>query len=218
MLNETFNIQRQSVRREPQANNNVGNGATNSNARTASANSRAQNTQRQTNDARGNDSGISSWNSSSTTTRTFHDNFSGFNNQNQQNTSDTILCNCHEQAKQLTVRKEGPNQGRQFYKCSKPQGTGCDFFLWAEEGAAPNTTQSRSNDQPSWNGGGNSSASSNTQARQRQAPAPRNHRDAGGGSSSGVPTCTCGQPARKLVETTLTKLLQYLMYILGLGD
>ena len=23
--------------------------------------------------------------------------------------------------------------GRQFYKCSKPMGSGCNFFLWAEE-------------------------------------------------------------------------------------
>ena len=34
----------------------------------------------------------------------------------------------------LTVRKDGANKGRQFYKCSKPQGAGCDFFLWADQG------------------------------------------------------------------------------------
>lgn len=70
-----------------------------------------------------------------------------------------IMCRCHENAIQLTVRKEGPNQGinytvqvdllknvsrfntrfkihisgRLFYKCAKPQGTGCDFFLWASD-------------------------------------------------------------------------------------
>ncbi|XP_053988911.1 DNA topoisomerase 3-alpha isoform X1 [Hylaeus volcanicus] len=44
-----------------------------------------------------------------------------------------IMCKCNENAIQLTVRKEGPNQGRLFYKCAKPQGTGCDFFLWASD-------------------------------------------------------------------------------------
>ena len=31
----------------------------------------------------------------------------------------TIICNCNENALLLTVRKEGINKGRQFYKCSK---------------------------------------------------------------------------------------------------
>lgn len=44
-----------------------------------------------------------------------------------------IVCKCAENAVLLTVRKEGPNTGRQFYKCPKPQGGGsCDFFLWAD--------------------------------------------------------------------------------------
>ncbi|XP_024937681.1 DNA topoisomerase 3-alpha isoform X2 [Cephus cinctus] len=43
---------------------------------------------------------------------------------------DVILCNCNQQAVRLTVRKAGVNQGRIFYKCSKPQGTGCNFFQW----------------------------------------------------------------------------------------
>eukprot|EP00929_Paragymnodinium_shiwhaense_P001924 TRINITY_DN10212_c0_g1_i1.p1 TRINITY_DN10212_c0_g1~~TRINITY_DN10212_c0_g1_i1.p1 ORF type:complete len:689 (-),score=128.77 TRINITY_DN10212_c0_g1_i1:335-2401(-) len=33
----------------------------------------------------------------------------------------------------LTVRKEGPNQGRLFFKCSKPSGEQCNFFQWADE-------------------------------------------------------------------------------------
>ena len=36
----------------------------------------------------------------------------------------------------LTVRKEGPNTGRQFYKCAKSQD-GCDFFLWADATNVP---------------------------------------------------------------------------------
>ncbi|XP_076633672.1 topoisomerase 3-alpha [Colletes latitarsis] len=46
-----------------------------------------------------------------------------------------IVCKCHENAIQLTVKKDGPNHGRLFYKCAKPQGTGCDFFLWASDSA-----------------------------------------------------------------------------------
>ena len=36
----------------------------------------------------------------------------------------------------LTVHKEGPNTGRQFYSCSKPRGEGCSFFQWADEGSS----------------------------------------------------------------------------------
>ena len=42
--------------------------------------------------------------------------------------SNSVVCNCGQEALLLTVRKEGPNQGRQFYKC---QGGSCSFFLWA---------------------------------------------------------------------------------------
>uniref|UniRef100_A0A671WB65 DNA topoisomerase n=1 Tax=Sparus aurata TaxID=8175 RepID=A0A671WB65_SPAAU len=55
--------------------------------------------------------------------------------------SDDIVCNCGQDALLLTVRKDGPNQGRQFYKC----GAGsCNFFLWADEPSqqgAPQTFQ-----------------------------------------------------------------------------
>ncbi|XP_036307738.1 DNA topoisomerase 3-alpha isoform X1 [Pipistrellus kuhlii] len=45
--------------------------------------------------------------------------------------NDSVVCNCGQEAVLLTVRKEGPNQGRQFYKC--PAGS-CSFFLWASGG------------------------------------------------------------------------------------
>lgn len=41
-----------------------------------------------------------------------------------------VVCNCGEEAVLLTVRKEGPNQGRQFYKCNSGN---CNFFLWADQ-------------------------------------------------------------------------------------
>ncbi|XP_061079167.1 DNA topoisomerase 3-alpha isoform X2 [Conger conger] len=53
------------------------------------------------------------------------------------------VCNCGQDAVLLTVRKEGPNQGRQFYKCSAGS---CQFFLWAdqpsEQPAPPRTSVS----------------------------------------------------------------------------
>ncbi|KAG1657400.1 DNA topoisomerase 3-alpha [Nymphon striatum] len=44
----------------------------------------------------------------------------------------TLVCGCGHDAILLTVRKAGKNQGRQFYKCSKSEGSGCDFFQWAD--------------------------------------------------------------------------------------
>ncbi|XP_013416438.1 DNA topoisomerase 3-alpha-like [Lingula anatina] len=52
------------------------------------------------------------------------------------------VCNCGSDAMLLTVRKEGPNTGRQFFKCPLPQGSGCDFFLWADQLSDPQLRQS----------------------------------------------------------------------------
>ena len=41
-----------------------------------------------------------------------------------------IVCQCNQEAIQLTVRKDGANKGRKFYKCKNQT---CDFFLWASE-------------------------------------------------------------------------------------
>ncbi|KAJ7305990.1 hypothetical protein JRQ81_010356 [Phrynocephalus forsythii] len=54
----------------------------------------------------------------------------GRNNNNEDNNA--VVCNCGQEAVLLTVRKEGPNHGRQFYKCSA--GT-CGFFLWDNQPA-----------------------------------------------------------------------------------
>ena len=55
------------------------------------------------------------------------------------------LCYCQIAAVLLTVKKEGPNQGRQFYTCSSK---GCDFFAW-KDGAGNNN-----NNNNSFNNGG----------------------------------------------------------------
>ncbi|KAM4697714.1 DNA topoisomerase 3-alpha [Rhinophrynus dorsalis] len=58
------------------------------------------------------------------------------------NENNDVVCNCGVSAVQLTVRKEGPNQGRPFYKCN---GGACNFFLWADqqEGAGSNPSAGR---------------------------------------------------------------------------
>lgn len=50
--------------------------------------------------------------------------------------------------------KEGPNKGRLFWVCSKPQDANCDFFEWADEpprnaGGGGNTSGSGSQAGPS---------------------------------------------------------------------
>lgn len=49
--------------------------------------------------------------------------------QPSQSVQNNVVCNCGQDALLLTVRKEGPNQGRQFYKCNTGN---CNFFLWRE--------------------------------------------------------------------------------------
>ncbi|KAI6653680.1 DNA topoisomerase 3-alpha [Oopsacas minuta] len=45
----------------------------------------------------------------------------------------SVCCRCGEQAKLLTVQKQGNNHGKQFYSCPKPREQGCNFFQWADE-------------------------------------------------------------------------------------
>lgn len=63
-----------------------------------------------------NDSGISSFNESSPGTLKLND---------------PIKCNCNSTASRFTVKKEGPNKGKRFYKCSSDKS--CNFFKWEEE-------------------------------------------------------------------------------------
>ncbi|XP_071536469.1 DNA topoisomerase 3-alpha isoform X2 [Panulirus ornatus] len=91
------------------------------------------------------DSGFSAFGSSHSQ---FRPSWNGTTNDDREN---AIVCNCNEDAIMLTVRKEGPNTGRQFYKCPKPQGGGCAFFLWADDGE---NTKSREGSHRGGGGGG----------------------------------------------------------------
>ncbi|KAF7267076.1 hypothetical protein GWI33_019678 [Rhynchophorus ferrugineus] len=51
-----------------------------------------------------------------------------------------VFCSCNQKAIMLTVRKDGPNKGKQFYKCAAGS---CNFFLW-DPNDSSNHTQSSS--------------------------------------------------------------------------
>ncbi|XP_019609294.2 DNA topoisomerase 3-alpha isoform X1 [Rhinolophus sinicus] len=99
--------------------------------------------------------------------------------------SNSVTCNCGQDALLLTVRKEGPNQGRQFYKC---HGGSCSFFLWSdsshpEAGRAPASTS-----RPPGGSLGRPLGSGNHPGGFGRPGADRD-----GGTS-----CLCGQPAVRL--------------------
>ncbi|KAG8549824.1 hypothetical protein GDO81_019626 [Engystomops pustulosus] len=93
-----------------------------------------------------------------------------------------VVCNCGTNAVQLTVRKEGPNQGRPFYKCN---GGNCNFFLWADqEGGASGSAP------PLQNSGGRPS---NSFTNPRESVGFRT--GSGDMGAEGQATCMCNQPA-----------------------
>ncbi|OXU30865.1 hypothetical protein TSAR_001335, partial [Trichomalopsis sarcophagae] len=119
-----------------------------------------------------------------------------------------IMCNCHQVAKQLTVRKEGPNQGRTFYKCAKPAGSDCNFFLWGSEiengGGAVTAAQRPAPANNSWNQ--NQNFQNNRQNPPNGRQNNRNAFNASGNWDDGGDwnndnqqvMCNCGNPAKKL--------------------
>ncbi|XP_053391111.1 DNA topoisomerase 3-alpha-like [Mercenaria mercenaria] len=102
-----------------------------------------------------------------------------------------VVCNCGNDAIQLTVRKEGPNTGRQFYKCGS---SACNFFLWADEagndggGGGGGQTANRSV---------STSYSSNRYSGNSTNPTPSYHRNQNTDPGESV-SCQCGQPAKSL--------------------
>ncbi|KAJ2881346.1 DNA topoisomerase 3-alpha, partial [Coemansia asiatica] len=47
--------------------------------------------------------------------------------------SNNPLCNCGTLSVQRVTTKEGPNKGRAFFVCSKPQDARCEFFQWVDQ-------------------------------------------------------------------------------------
>ncbi|XP_067912202.1 DNA topoisomerase 3-alpha isoform X1 [Heterodontus francisci] len=89
--------------------------------------------------------------------------------------NNAVVCNCGQDALLLTVRKDGPNQGRRFYKCNVGS---CNFFLWADQDVGD-------------------SGSGETVSRGSMAPGAGGFRRAGsnGTSGGGEAVCTCNQLA-----------------------
>ena len=59
-------------------------------------------------------------------------------NQGQPETPNMPNCSCQRPSVQFTVRKEGPNQGRQFFTCSDKT---CNFFEWSDAPAQSATSK-----------------------------------------------------------------------------
>lgn len=96
-----------------------------------------------------------------------------------------IVCNCGQDALLLTVRKEGPNQGRQFYKCNTGN---CNYFLWADQ----------PNDQPDHSGNRGPTGYSSLPPRpsfgfgNTPQQKPTNQGSGGAGDEN---MCNCNEPA-----------------------
>ncbi|KAH0541196.1 hypothetical protein KQX54_021251 [Cotesia glomerata] len=111
--------------------------------------------------------------------------------------TESYSCNCHQPAIKLTVKKDGPNKGRQFYKCAKPQDSSCGFFLWATDGPVTNESVFSPPPPP---------PQRNRNFGNNQMRPPNNSNTTAGkfnsshGSNDGNDDviCVCGQPARKL--------------------
>ncbi|KAF0699846.1 Aste57867_9622 [Aphanomyces stellatus] len=88
-----------------------------------------------------------------------------------------------------TTRKEGPNKGRFFFVCPRPQGEQCDFFEWCDQaGAARGSTPPAA--APSGSGG-----RSRKKAKDNSSP-----------SSGGGVKCSCGNPAVELTSRTANNM------------
>ncbi|KAL0269615.1 UNVERIFIED_CONTAM: hypothetical protein PYX00_007289 [Menopon gallinae] len=72
-------------------------------------------------------------------------NDSGYSS-NISNNSDCVNCNCGRPAARLTVKKQGPNCGREFYACgSEWNSNRCDFFTWVDGTRTQSGTVVRTN-------------------------------------------------------------------------
>ncbi|KFQ53766.1 DNA topoisomerase 3-alpha, partial [Nestor notabilis] len=103
--------------------------------------------------------------------------------------NNAVVCNCGNEALLLTVRKEGPNQGRQFYKCSTST---CNFFLWADQ-----QPEDRNNGAPRGSALPQPSAGRGPAGFQRPGGGGRGPELFGSSSSDpgGSTVCNCDQPA-----------------------
>jgi hypothetical protein len=103
-----------------------------------------------------------------------------------QSSENPTVCYCGATALLLTVRKEGPNQGRQFYSCANNRQ--CEFFSWLDGATANNNSPSDSHNS-------NRAANSPFNQRRNAVSPPSFNRKPQPGSSSGN-KCECGNEAK----------------------
>lgn len=124
------------------------------------------------------------------------------NNQDEDDGSNPTVCNCGQPAALLTVKKDGPNQGKQFYKCSQTPSA-CQFFLWLDN--ASNTSVGYSGGgggggSGSGSGGFSNNNSSGGFGNQRgfsNNKSPQNSRfDSSSTGNSGSTNCNCNEEAK----------------------
>lgn len=119
----------------------------------------------------------------------------------------SVVCTCGLDAVCLTVKKQGPNCGRQFYKCARPFGEQtCNFFLWADDShqaAAGSPAEAANGDAvPARSGGGvlasysQPAAATDFRMRSNAGFSSRNSTSVAAGSEN--VQCRCGQPAKQL--------------------
>ncbi|XP_047024489.1 DNA topoisomerase 3-alpha [Helicoverpa zea] len=92
---------------------------------------------------------------------------------------ESVMCNCGQPCKQITVQKDGPNKGRPFYCCVKDMSSRCNFFQWAD--SAPSAVTD-------WGSSSSSSNSNRGRGRGRGGGAGRG----GGGAGRGGGQRLCG--------------------------
>ena len=63
-------------------------------------------------------------------------------------TTEAPQCQCSEPAVERTVMKEGPNKGKRFFTCAKGKDSGCGFFQWSDQSAAPARSVPQKRDRP----------------------------------------------------------------------
>lgn len=103
--------------------------------------------------------------------------------------NNAVVCNCGNEATLLTVRKEGPNQGRQFYKCS---ANTCNFFLWSDQQSEDRSNVAPRGSLPLQAFGARGPVNSQRPGGKR---GPEHFGSSNNSSSGGSTVCRCDQPA-----------------------
>jgi len=118
-------------------------------------------------------------------------------NDSENDGSNPIVCNCNQAALLLTVRKEGQNQGRQFYSCSNNKA--CDFFQWLDSGSNISSTYGGSDGGRSSNfsgGASNNRSFGTTNFNRSGYSSSLNSKRTKSPDDSNTVMCNCGNPAK----------------------